>query len=209
VKLSALTASGNLGLAVALFAMMGLGAGLSAENSFSAPSPDAGLAATGPADSRTAPSYADIVRESEEAGRPAPSPLAYRLVLRYASPAVLESPGLFEKLLGEADRALRFGASAQETGLRLRREAQLATRSRQGPLTEGMMRLLREEERRSFLYGSPFGGPERGAGRLIGNFDNFIGTLGAGSVIGTGGWASGGGSTGLPIGSGSGGGKGQ
>ena len=213
MKVSARAASARPGLIVAILVLLGSGPILSAQPSAAVPGPEAGPAAVDTkavaSDTGAAPSYETVLAESSAAGRAPPSPIAYRLVLRYCDPSVLEAPGLFEELVGSADRALRFGATLQETGLRVRREIRLATRNRQDPLAEGMMRLLHEEERRALFTGSPFAGPERGAGRLGGSLGNFSWSLGGGGDIGLGAFGGGGGAAVLPIGGATGGGKGQ
>lgn len=139
------------GLAAALLSLALLGA----EEGPGAPTP-AASPPPGPA------GYEAIRAEALLRGETPPRLLAYRLLLRYADPRALADPDRAYRLALEAERALRFGSTAQEAGLRLRRLAALDLAGGAG----SMALLLREEARRGLLLRRGFGGPERGAGGL-------------------------------------------
>lgn len=110
-----------------------------------------------------APAYDEVVAAARSLGETPPSPLAFRLVLRFAAPGTFDGSGTDLDLMREADLELRFGLSPQEAGLRIRRMS--AALLDHGARGGAMNRLLLEERRRMNLPAS-FGGPERGAGRI-------------------------------------------
>lgn len=123
-----------------------------------------GLPAAESRGSVPAPGYDELTATARERGETAPGPLAYRLVLRFAAPEALTLPGEFYRLARSAESALRFGNSAQDVGLRLRRMSALALAS--GPASRSLELMLRHEGREGNYPRAAFGGAERGAGNL-------------------------------------------